>query len=946
MKSLYFFLSLAATIFPLFAAEYTVSSIEEFNDLSLSAGDVVTWTDGTYSEEGNIDFAGTGTAGNPITLKAETIGGVTFTDSVTMTLSADYAIVEGFYWNGGDGQNNHIQFRNGSTYANYSTIRNCAMNNLAPSGTDKHRWIVFYGTNNTVESCSFTNKSSPGALLLVELAYNDFNPVQHTMRNNYFFNYENRETGTEHAGDSETIRVGTSQYQDKSASCLIEGNYFQECDGENEIITNKSANNTYLYNTFRNCFGSLVMRHGANAYVEGNYFLGENKPDSGGIRVSDSNHVIINNYFQDLNNDGNIWNNAITLVGGDATSGGTSSEYQKVDNILVAFNTIYNCDDPLYYNPRASHDPTGVFAYNVSYSTSTDGVGGDISGTGQGMTYVGNIFGGGTIGITDAGFTNANANFSQSGEIFTPSNSGVAANAAGSAYSNIVGFDIQGRTRQANSMDAGAHEVSGATGAVTHAAHLTDAEVGIVVGAPFVNAEGIYTGATTGADFISVGNISAFSANASSQTVSVSSNVSWTASEGANWITITPTSGTGNGSIEISVASYSGASARSAVLTVTDGTITRTLTVTQNAPVPDVDVIGVSLSPETQSLTVGTQLQLSANLSPNDATDQTVTYSSSDTTVASVSSSGLVTASAEGSATITVTTNDGSFTDTAVITVIQPSEGTNLALNKTVIGQEDQAENPLSNLTDGDSTNRYSVENVPQSVTVDLGATYNLDYSELITYQERDYQYTISVATAPNGPYTEVVDRTDNSTGGTDDSPLIDALDASGRYVMITITGFGPNYSGPWISLNEFRVYGEQGTATSPYYEWLEESGITAQSPTADTDNDGVSNIIEYALGGSLESADIPLQPIYEETAEGYTIKLTRDPSSLTDTTHILEYSTNLLDWTRVDISNDDASNVSFNTTSANQEEVEVMVDIDEVPERRLLWRFVVESTY
>lgn len=59
---------------------------------------------------------------------------------------------------------------------------------------------------------------------------------------------------------------------------------------------------------------------------------------------------------------------------------------------------------------------------------------------------------------------------------------------------------------------------------------------------------------------------------------------------------------------------------------------------------------------------------LTATVAPTDATVQTVTWSSSDDNVATVED-GLVTAIGAGTATITVTTVDGGFTDTCEVTV-------------------------------------------------------------------------------------------------------------------------------------------------------------------------------------------------------------------------------------------------------------------------------------
>ncbi|MCL2502471.1 MAG: Ig-like domain-containing protein, partial [Bacteroidales bacterium] len=83
----------------------------------------------------------------------------------------------------------------------------------------------------------------------------------------------------------------------------------------------------------------------------------------------------------------------------------------------------------------------------------------------------------------------------------------------------------------------------------------------------------------------------------------------------------------------------------------------------------EIPVVSVSLSQTSTTLTVGSTQQLSATISPADATNKEVTWSSSASNVAAVSSLGLVTAVAAGSATITVTTVDGNKTATCTVTV-------------------------------------------------------------------------------------------------------------------------------------------------------------------------------------------------------------------------------------------------------------------------------------
>lgn len=80
-------------------------------------------------------------------------------------------------------------------------------------------------------------------------------------------------------------------------------------------------------------------------------------------------------------------------------------------------------------------------------------------------------------------------------------------------------------------------------------------------------------------------------------------------------------------------------------------------------------VTGVTIDPKTASIDVGATTKLNSTVAPSTATNKSVSYTSSNDAIATVSNDGTVTGIVEGEATITVTTQDGSKTDSATITV-------------------------------------------------------------------------------------------------------------------------------------------------------------------------------------------------------------------------------------------------------------------------------------
>ena len=111
-----------------------------------------------------------------------------------------------------------------------------------------------------------------------------------------------------------------------------------------------------------------------------------------------------------------------------------------------------------------------------------------------------------------------------------------------------------------------------------------------------------------------------------------------------------------------------GLKAGTATITATSKTksaITASCTVTIKA----VSVTGVTITPATATVKVDGTTTLSYSITPDNATDKTVSWSSDNESVATVDANGKVSGKSEGTATITVKTTDGNKTATCIVTV-------------------------------------------------------------------------------------------------------------------------------------------------------------------------------------------------------------------------------------------------------------------------------------
>lgn len=108
----------------------------------------------------------------------------------------------------------------------------------------------------------------------------------------------------------------------------------------------------------------------------------------------------------------------------------------------------------------------------------------------------------------------------------------------------------------------------------------------------------------------------------------------------------------------------------------------KTATITVKVIIPKVQVNGISLNKTATTLNIGSTEKLIATITPSNASNKGITWSSSNASVVTVTSDGTIKGIKEGTATVTAMTNDGGKTASTTVTVA-PVAVTSVSLNKT-----------------------------------------------------------------------------------------------------------------------------------------------------------------------------------------------------------------------------------------------------------------------
>ena len=172
----------------------------------------------------------------------------------------------------------------------------------------------------------------------------------------------------------------------------------------------------------------------------------------------------------------------------------------------------------------------------------------------------------------------------------------------------------------------------------------------------------------------------------------------------------------------------------------------------QEPEIKNVPVSGVSVSPASLSLVVGDTANLTAKVSPSDATSQTVTWSSSNQSVASVSN-GTVTALQEGKTTITATAGGKSATcEVTVSAKVIPVTGISFEQASVSIPMGETA-NLIATVSPSDATDATVTwsSSDPSVATVDKGKVSAIkEGTATITATVGDKSATCEVTVTPD----------------------------------------------------------------------------------------------------------------------------------------------------------------------------------------------------
>lgn len=453
---------LAAMASSTWATEYFVSSAAQIASTlpSVQPGDVITMTNGNWTNQ-QIELAGVGTQAAPITLRAQTPGQVVLNGNSKVKISGNWLVVDGLRFEGGAlAEGGHIvEFRGSRGEATNSRFTNSAIVDYNPVSVDtRYHWVSLYGQNNRVDHNRFEGQNHSGVTVVV---WRDNSGSQHHLIDGNHFLDRPVPVNPADANGFETIRIGDSNQSLSDSFTTIENNLFERVDGEIELISNKSGNNVIRYNTIRETAATITLRHGNDNRVEGNFFLGENKNQSGGVRVIGERQTIVNNYFANVDDRAG---GAISISAGVPNS--PLNGYYQVKDAVIAHNTLVNVTgNAMTFDDGLGSSGRTLLAENVTLANNLFRSSGPAifeGSQGAGWTWEGNIAFGGSLGSVagNPGVTVVDPQLQLGADgLWRPAAASPAVNGGAGSYSGLLNADMDGQPR-IGVFDVGADELS------------------------------------------------------------------------------------------------------------------------------------------------------------------------------------------------------------------------------------------------------------------------------------------------------------------------------------------------------------------------------------------------------------------------------------------------------------------------------------------------------
>ena len=323
-----------------------------------------------------------------------------------------------------------------------------------------------------------------------------------------------------------------------------------------------------------------------------------------------------------------------------------------------------------------------------------------------------------------------------------------------------------------------------------------------------------------------------------------------------------------------------------------------------------VSVENVTLAPASTTLATGETVQLVATITPTDATNTDVTWSTTDEEIASVSTTGLVTAGTKsGNATITVKTDDGNRTATAEIIVNNAVQG--ISLNKNTLSlTAGKTEQLVASITPEYATNKNVTWSSSKPTVADVDQNGNVTAKDkagtaviTVTTTDGNFSAECTVTVTKESGYILVTDASTIKAGDiirlgastSNKSLAAGAISVSNKYMSTTAAtitdgklvsdnaidlvvggeegAWTLSYNGELLcaTANKSVIFGDGTSGTSTWTISIDASGNATISSTTSSYgrllvNVSATRVVNYATS-TATSATMLLPQIYRQTA-------------------------------------------------------------------------------